>query len=98
MSLDALIAKIEQRLDSLEPKLASPNAMRELITRLDAKIAEAQEKGYGLAEIVDVVVTCGFEVKRDEFEKHLAQALGSKRKKSPARRGKTRVRKTMPQA
>lgn len=85
MPLEDLIAKVEKRLDTLEAKPSSPKAVRELITRLDAKITEAQEKGYGISEIVDIVIECGFNLKRDEFEKQLAQTLKGKPKKTSAR-------------
>jgi len=94
MSLDTLIAKVEQRLDDLEVKPSSPDALRTLLSRLDAKIREAQEKGYSPKEIVDIVLDCGFAVKRDEFEKQLVEALGTKRKKSTIKRSKTHAKKT----
>jgi hypothetical protein len=97
MPLDAIVAKIEKRLDTLEAKPHSPSAVRELIVRLDAKITAAQEKGYGIAEIVDLITECGFTANPDDLKKNLAQALERKRKKAPARRGKPRARKTAPQ-
>jgi S-adenosylmethionine/arginine decarboxylase-like enzyme len=94
MSLDAVITKVEKRLDALEVKSSSPKAVRELVTRLDAKITEAQEKGYGVTEIVDLITECGFTADPDHLRKSLTQALESKRKKAPAQRGKPRARKT----
>jgi hypothetical protein len=96
VSLDVVIAKVEKRLDALEVKPSSPKAVRELITRLDAKITEAQEKGYGVAEIVDLITECGFAADPDHLRKNLAQALESKRKRAPAQRGKPRARKAAP--
>lgn len=96
MSLDALIAKVEHRLDSLEVKPSSPSALRELLTRLDTKITEAQEKGYGIAEIVELIVGCGFATNPDDLKKQLTLALENKHKKPQPKRGKARVRKTTP--
>jgi hypothetical protein len=96
MSLDVVIAKVEKRLDALEVKPSSPAALRELIARLDDKITAAQEKGYGIAEIVELVVGCGFDANPDDLKKNLTQALESKRKKTSTRRGKPRAKKTAP--
>ncbi len=93
MPLDDLITRVGKRLDQLEPKTTSPQALRELLTRLDDKIRAAQEKGYGPAEIVDLIVGCGLEINPNELKKQLADALESKGRKGTSKRAKPRVKK-----
>ncbi len=93
MPFDDLITRVGERLDQLEPKPTSPQALRELLTRLDDKIRAAQEKGYGPAEIVDLIVGCGLEINPNELKKQLADTLETKGRKRSTKRGKLRAKK-----
>jgi hypothetical protein len=96
MPLDALIAKVEERLDTLEVKPSSPTALRELLGRLDGKIREAQEKGYSVGEIVELILECGLKADREDLTKNLMRALEPKRKKPSAKRARPRAKKAAP--
>jgi hypothetical protein len=96
MPLDALIAKVEERLNTLEVKPSSPSAVRELITRLDGKIREAQEKGYSVGEILELILECGFKADREDLKKNLMHVLEPKRKKPSAKRARPRAKKPAP--
>jgi hypothetical protein len=96
MPIDDLIAKAEASLDSLEAKPSSPTAIRALLTRLDPKIREAQEKGYGVKEIVDIIAANVADTQADELKAKLTTALETKRKKPSAKRTRTRAKKASP--
>lgn len=86
MLSDAGIAQVEERLDALEAKPSSLAAVRELLTRLDAKITEAQHKDYGIAEVVEIVVGCVPGVDADELRKEIRKAVDPKRRKTRPKR------------
>lgn len=93
MPLDALIANVEADLDKLAVKPSSPTAVRALLTRLDGKIREAQEKGYSVQEIVDLIARHGVDVEAVKLKEQITTALEKKRKKSSARRKASGVKK-----
>ena len=93
MPLDSLIANVEADLDKLAVKPSSPTAVRALLTRLDGKIREAQEKGYSVQEIVDLIARHGVDVEAVKLKEKLAETLDKKRKKSGARRKASSVKK-----
>jgi hypothetical protein len=93
MPLDDFISKIGSDLDNLAPKPSSPTAVRALLTRLDGKIREAQEKGYSVQEIVELIAQHGVDVDAIKLKEKLAEALERKRKKSGARRKASGVKK-----
>jgi hypothetical protein len=94
MPLDSLIANVEADLEKLAVKPSSPAAVRALLTRLDGKIREAQEKGYSVQEIVAIIAQHGVDVEAVKLKEQLTAALEKKRKKSSARRKAIRVKKS----
>jgi recombinational DNA repair ATPase RecF len=94
MPLEDLIAKVEADLDKLAVKPSSPTAVRALLTRLDSKIREAQEKGYSVQEIVDLIAQHGVDVEAVKLKERLAAVLEKKRKKSSARRRSSGAKKS----
>jgi len=98
MLSDAGITQVEERLDALEAKPSSPAAVRELLTRLDAKITEAQHKGYGIAEVIEIVVGFVPGVDADELRKELRKAVDPKRRKTRPKRAKKRATESAPSA
>jgi hypothetical protein len=94
MPFDDFINKIGSELDNLAPKPSSPTAVRALLTRLDGKIREAQEKGYSVQEIVDLIAQHGVDVEAVKLKEKLAETLEKKHKKSGTRRTSSRAKKS----
>ena len=56
--------------------------------RLAAKITEAKQKGYGIAEIIEIVVGCIPGVDLDELCKEICKAVDPERRKTRPKRAK----------
>jgi hypothetical protein len=96
VSLDALVTRVEEHLDKLETKPTSPQALRELLTRLDDKIREAQDKGYGVSEIVDIIVGCDVAgCDPEALRKTLYGTLQGRYSAPAGKRAKPRTKKTV---
>jgi hypothetical protein len=63
MLSDELIAKIGDRLDAMPPKPASRRELDVLVSRIEAKIRAAQDRGATYAEIAKEISESGYPIK-----------------------------------
>jgi hypothetical protein len=93
MLSDDLIGKIGNGLDAMPPKPASRLELDLLLTRIEAKIRAAQERGSTYAEIAKQISESGYPIKTST----LRLAIQRRRKKEPgAKRAKRRSTPTAP--
>ena len=79
MLSDELIAKIGNGLDAMPPKPSSRRELDLLLTRVEAKIRGAQDRGATYAEIAKQISESGYPIKTST----LRLALQRHRKKEP---------------
>ena len=63
MLTDELIAKIASGIETMPPKPASRREIQLLITRIEAKIRAAQERGCTYVEIAKQITESGYAIK-----------------------------------
>ena len=81
MLSDELIARIANGLDAMPPKPSSRRELDLLLTRIEAKIRGAQERGATYAEIAKQISESGYTIKTST----LRLALQRHRRKDPAK-------------
>lgn len=83
MLSDELIAKIENSLDVMPRKLTSRRELDLLLTRVEAKIRGAQERGATYAEIAKQISESGYPIKtstlRLALQRHRKKSVGTTR-------------------
>lgn len=91
MLSDELIARIGDSLEAMPPKPASRCELEVLLTRIEAKIRLAQERGSTYAEIAKQITESGYSIKTST----LRVAMQRRSKKDPS--GKRAVRRSVSQ-